>query len=125
MERDKLLKALVKPLGKWTRNRMGDWCAGDYTIMGQRLYHNSDLYKGRGYRSLKAAQAAAEADYRARIAAALDLDKVVALVEAASRYANRYMQDEAADPDLCVPGQHDDAKAVFAALAALGEREVG
>lgn len=69
-------------------------------------------------------KAAAQADYTARILAALEASppmsdpRVAALVEAVTRYAFGYMQDEAAEPDLCVPGQHEAAKAVFAALEA-------
>lgn len=55
------------------------------------------------------------------IAMAPDLArKVIAaekLAEAARRYADGYVRDEASEPDLCVPGQHEDAIALFSALA--------
>ena len=56
----------VKPL-EWRELPSGDWVCSDYTIMfGERLYRNTDLYKGKRYRSLKAAKAAAQADAQAR-----------------------------------------------------------
>lgn len=65
------------------------------------------------------AAAIARANIPPTLSAALEVPEVAALVEAAKRYATGYMQDEAAEPELCVHGQHQAAKAVFAALAAL------
>ena len=78
---------VIRPL-VWQKLPWGDYLgAFGYRIevyggsWPARLYKWRDVI-GKSYRSIAAAQAAAEADYRARICAALDLDAVVALVGA-------------------------------------------
>lgn len=129
MTEEQIIAALVKPPVGWLENHYGDSVSFLVNTEKGRFVYGCDLAgifyiqtpdgEKEGFDSLAAAQAAAEADYRARIGAALDLEKVAKLVEAAGRYADRYMQDETSEPELCVPGQHEDAKAVFAALAAF------
>lgn len=94
MTTDEILRAVMKPLGPW-----GNWSASHRIVLEAQT--SAGLYRitqrffpedrfalelpsndVRYHSTLAAAQAAAEADYRARIAAALDLDKIVALVEA-------------------------------------------
>lgn len=89
MDRDAIVKALVKPLvwrdTKSTNQRheavifeaMYEVCLEDD---GWFFWNDGD--EGYGpYNTLAAAQAAAEADYRARIADALHIDKIAALVD--------------------------------------------
>ncbi len=118
---DKLMiRALVKPL-VW-EDRSGFQTAqtpwGRYA-MGQRGEIWIWAWNGQDERadSEAAAQAAAEADYRARIGAALDLDKIAALVEAL----------RLADAALSGANMNMSAvkRKVHAALAALGDMEVG
>ena len=92
MTPDQIIAAIVKPL-EWREFRDGNRKAGEcfstrspvsFAPIAAHKKHdgwwlNIDCET---YSSLAAAQAAAEADYRARIAASLDLGKVVALVEA-------------------------------------------
>lgn len=91
MDKDELIRGIVKGL-EWEADARFPFSsfAGRHDI----TYEISDQGKEGWmvcfpggtfghYPSLAAAQAVAEADYRARIAAALDLDKIVALVEAA------------------------------------------
>jgi len=100
MTPDQMIAAIVKPLGPWSdpappnEQVPYDHCQteGDpsYRIEWKswKLYdsyavyliqHGTEVYVT-SEPTLAAAQAAAEADYRARIAALLDLGKVVALV---------------------------------------------
>jgi hypothetical protein len=47
-----------------------------------------------------------------------------AMLEALETYAMRYAQDEAGDSECCSPQQHEDAKALFAAIKlAKGESQ--
>ncbi len=101
-EKDAILAALVKPLGEWKRfpdfprEGVGCWTSTGYGVVPDddldaddvefELHHQK---KSHGYYpTLAAAQAAAEADYRARIAAALNMDAVAELVEAAIEVAD-------------------------------------
>ncbi len=95
MDNDKLIAAICRPL-VWREacdgNRKKGECfsARDLVRFAPITAHkkhdgwwlNVDC---KTYLTLAAAQAAAEADYRACIAAALDLDKIGRLVEAAKR----------------------------------------
>ncbi len=84
-----------------------------------------------------AAQAAAEADYRARIAAALEVDKIAALVEAQDRLrdavtAYHLSLDRREHGGIAGSRLVDAVQDILempwkqgAALAALGDREVG
>ncbi len=127
---DKLIRALVKPL-EWE----DDGSHRHVAVGGAETFIIADMwravrgsgfsYRGQAFLALAAAQAAAEADYRARIAAALDLDKIAALVEAADdvrRAADNWndRQDrEAFDRfSAAITG-------LRAALADLGGRGVG
>ena len=79
------------------------------------------------HHSIEAAQAAAEADYRARIAASLDLDKILALVEAATRQTDNlaFLLNHAEIPNHWYEKLVRECEEDRAALAALGEREEG
>lgn len=86
-----ILAGMVKPL-VWDESLRGRWIGTPSVKLGDLafwVFQRSDGYirhvSGHGtsvYPTLAAAQAAAEADYRSRIAAALEVDKIVALVEA-------------------------------------------
>ncbi len=95
MDRDAIVKALVKPLvwrdTKSTNQRheavifeaMYEVCLEDDGLEDDGWFFWNDGDEGYGpYNTLAAAQAAADADYRARIAAALHVEKIAALVEA-------------------------------------------
>lgn len=132
MDRDTILRALVKPL-EWHHFDVWTWWAecppGTYHVEERNggwrvqlrvggLVHDVLATEDTTPEDLAAAQAAAEADYRARIAAALDLDKIAALVEAVEYIAS------ATDTEGYEPGMWAINRARNA-LAALGEREVG
>jgi len=70
--------------------------------------HGSECWASKGHPTLAAAQAAAEADYRVRILAALDLSPVLALVGALQSIAKQWPDSSA-------------AKTARAALATLKE----
>lgn len=119
--RDALVAALVKPM-EWKQyvTDKGTHGTAATTVCGRYLCVPSGwfLVGQSGWMpepTLAAAQAAAEADYRARIAAALDLDKLAALVEAAKPYVSP-VQNADYGRQL---RQHD---ALVSALAALGEK---
>lgn len=82
---EEIIKALVKPL-EWEAGEYPDeMTAENYNIWheghGFQVYHWS-IVCGEPHPTLAAAQAAAEADYRARIAAVLDLTAVERLMKA-------------------------------------------
>lgn len=87
-----ILAGLVKPPIWDEGNRYGDACAWQAETEKGRFCYGVDLAglfymqtperEHDGFPTLAAAKAAAEADHRARIAAALDVDKIVALVDA-------------------------------------------
>ncbi len=91
-EKDAILAALVKPLvwvakNDWHHvadNPFGEcWIKHYNGAMGLwTLYGPGHYGPNNNFPTLAAAQAAAEADYRARIAAALNMDAVAELVEA-------------------------------------------
>jgi hypothetical protein len=89
------LKGLVKPLF-WEHHPCG-WVAAPPTgrsyIIDTRRKGKFEVIKGLTFSTpfptLEAAKAAAQADYEARLLAALDLAKVEALVEAAEELARR------------------------------------
>jgi hypothetical protein len=97
----KIIAGLVRPLMWETTPAVPDyWRArvegvgayeiymlGDEQFALDRMDVRGGVIVGR-FPTLAAAQASAEADYRARIAAALDLDKLTALVEAGSYMLN-------------------------------------
>lgn len=86
MTPEQIVAAIVRPL-EWVAGEFPDeMTAENYNIWheghGFQVYHWS-IVCGEPHPTLAAAQAAAEADYRARIASALDVEKIAALVEAA------------------------------------------
>jgi hypothetical protein len=91
MERDELLRALCKRL-VWEQSIAGRWIGTPPVKLGDLAFwifmrHNGYIRHvvNQGtlvYPSLAAAKAAAEADYRARIAEAIRLDLITGLVEA-------------------------------------------
>lgn len=88
MTKDEILRAVVKPL-VWVPNPDSSE-RGTVAVGAGKTYHACDdgwtphrQMRWTEALSLAAAQAAAEADYRARVAAVLDVDKIAALVEAA------------------------------------------
>jgi len=90
MTKDEILRAVVKPL-VWVPNPDSSE-RGTVAVGAGKTYHACDdgwtphrQMRWTEALSLAAAQAAAEADYRARVAAVLDVDKIAALVEAAER----------------------------------------
>lgn len=99
MTTDEIVKRLAKPLGPWTQSASNAWECGHYHINQHWPHNDGPFYVSvsRGaevgvarlgqFPTLAAAQAAAEADYRARIAAALDLEPVAKLVEALELYS--------------------------------------
>lgn len=99
-----LLAGMVKPLVWEFRSAGETWEAGKYSV-GHNS-HNSNYWwgswdgKGGMANTLEAAQAAAQADYAARIASALNTDAVLALVAAA--YA-----DAADINSVCLAYRHD------------------
>lgn len=141
MDRDAIVKALVKGL-EWNTDGDVAWSLGRaprYSITrvfawGCKLrYGNMDINHPDGgwHPSVDAAQAAAEADYRARVAAALRVDLIEALVDIASDFAKakidalRYSPPHGASPED-EPDPVVDAETVWAwqadftaALAAL------
>ena len=86
------LSKLVRPL-VWERHPMG-WVAGAmlgpaYIIdirMKDRMMFVKGINPSPQFDTLDAAKAAAQADYTARILAAIDTDEVKALVEAANEH---------------------------------------
>ena len=95
MDRDDILRALVRPLewvpyhplglkGKWGNGLFNyELKEGGHESFWWRRTGGNGWYQPEHDTSFDAAQAAAEADYRARIGAALDMEKVEKLVEAA------------------------------------------
>lgn len=101
---DEIARVLVKGL-EWRQTATNAWDCGHYHI-NQRWPHNDGPFYvsvSRGpevgvvrlgqFPTLAAAKAAAEADYRARIAAALNLDLVAQLVEAGRRIQRAYWDE--------------------------------
>jgi hypothetical protein len=99
-----ILERIIRPL-VWIENpdtSEGGWLGGSDANIGPTYhvmddgwcYHRSMFWRDAS--DLAAAQAAAEADYRERIAAALEVDKIVALVEAGERALAYIEGDEAA-----------------------------
>jgi hypothetical protein len=98
MDKDQIVKALVKGL-KWEQTTSGFWRGvGQLHISYLAAVSKSENHVGEWrlggpwdgfiyHPTLAAAQAAAEDDYRSRIAAALDLDKIAGLVEAGDKLA--------------------------------------
>jgi len=97
------LKGLVKPL-VWERHPCG-WIAAPPTgrayIIDTRRKGKFEIIKGltfpTAFPTLEAAKAAAQADYEARILAALDLAKVESLVRALRYMVNHAEQREVLD----------------------------
>lgn len=97
MTHDEIIAAICKPLvwGAFDEECLrSDSVLGRYEIMWG-FYNGQtslDVPDPRGtntwHPTLADAKAAAEAHYRARIAAALDIDKIVALVKAATPYVS-------------------------------------
>jgi hypothetical protein len=118
MTKAELIARIVKPLCYY------DGCA--FTPFGTSRVltgQNVSYYGGVEFRHedhLAAAKAAAEADYRARIAAALDLGPVLALVEA-SGHLGGWMSAALDDPKVCAE-MKADINRWFAALARIGGR---
>ena len=116
-DRDTILRAVVKPLPReWKDDGRGYIHAWSYRIRphGPRWALSfSDAATGlvADHPTLAAAQAAAEADYRARMGAALDLDKVLALVAKVDAFRKRETDENYSE--------------MLRAIAALGEREEG
>ena len=105
---DEIIKALEWEAGEYP----DEMTAGNYNIWheghGFQVYHWS-IVCGEPHPTFAAAQVAAEADYRARIAAALDLTAVERLVEAAEAYKRERLKLDDT-PEFC---------AMVAALAAF------
>ena len=130
MDRDDIVRAVVKVPTGWLENRYGDAVSFLVNTEKGRFVYGRDLAgifyiqtpdgEREGFPTLAAAQAAAEADYRARIGAALDLEKVEKLVEAAEPFAYEIdapaMADDRPISMHIVIGQH---RALVAALAAF------
>jgi hypothetical protein len=118
-----IVAAMVKPLvwdeGRYGRifakTAVGQYSVRDYADNGLWLLDIDGTLIGQPT-TLAAAQAAAEADHVARIAAALDMDAVVALVEAATPYVS-LVQNADYGRQL---RQHD---ALVAALARFTQQE--
>lgn len=95
---DVLIRGIVKGLGPWVQTATNAWECGHYHINHRWPHNDGPFYVSvsRGaevgvvrlgqHSTLAAAQAAAEADYRARIAAALDMDALVELVGAVDAF---------------------------------------
>jgi hypothetical protein len=88
-----ILTGLVRPL-VWRERSRGIWISGDYSVwhewLGSGMYFAGVKPKGSrearigdGFKSLEAAQAAANADHVAKAAQIVDADKLRALVGAA------------------------------------------
>ena len=98
MSEDDILRAVVKGPVWDEGNRYGDACAWQAETEKGRFCYGVDLAglfymqtperEHDGFPTLAAAQAAAEADYRARIATALDLDKLEALTAFIAEFAD-------------------------------------
>lgn len=107
--------ARVKPL-KWHNYDAWTWWAeaicGTYHVEERHGVWKADLRFRDAVHivyeidDFETAIAAAEADYRARIAAALDVEKIVALVEAVSVTADEAMRDEI--PGGYLPEESDE-----------------
>ena len=125
MNRDAIVKGLVKPL-VWTEAAPKNWVAYPYKVYpieGVWLLGGT----GRPYEhhnTIEAAKSAATADYYAKVTAALDLDKIVALVEALEYVAAGPM--EATLMEAWIRGRMADASVALAAFrAAATGGEVG
>lgn len=83
--KDEIIKALVKPL-EWRNMPCSSSRADVYIVKPSHGQGPQPFFMARAsnilgwFDDVSAAQAAAEADYRARIAAALDMGKIAALV---------------------------------------------
>jgi len=138
MDHDAILRAVVKPL-VWESisDRTQEAVGFNATYRVQTMQDGSARWNSRymgawyGAESPSDAQAAAEADYRALIAAALHVEKISALVEEMADFANakidalRYSPPHGASPED-EPDPVVDAETVWAwqadvkdALAAL------
>ena len=103
-----IVKTLVKPpqwqdggtydgSAAWLSfNEKGRFCYG--VDLAGIFYMQTPDGEQEGFPTLAAAQAAAEADYRARIAAALDLDALAGLVKALEHIAKSDEHDDPYDP---------------------------
>ena len=124
-----IIAGLVKPL-VWEHHPMGFIAApptGRAYIIDIRVKGRVMFIKGIDpppqVDSVGPAQAAAEADYRSRIAAALDVEKIAALVEAVAKIETR--------GDQMIWGEDHEVRAAFddmtaiarAALAAFQEQK--
>ena len=130
MDRDAIVKALVKGLewdaaksdGYWRVRIEGHITYEVYGLSDSRfILDRIDALGGKtigDFPTLAAAQAAAEADYRARIGAALRVDLIEALVEA----ADMAMKCN----DACAPGfssAMDDLRTALAAFRGDATKE--